>query len=214
MADSRRIYVDLDDVLCETARGLAVLLHEHKGTLVPFETILSFDLGASFQLSPVELAAFMILAHEKNSLLSLEPVKGAHDIVHGWFARGIGVSIVTGRPPSTFRTSSDWLKMHRFPFTELTFVDKYSRPDVNSAETRAIPLQELILGDYVAAIEDSPAVVDFLIEHGGMPVILFDRPWNREYSPPPSRAGQLTRCTDWADVGRVVADILERSESI
>ena len=48
------IYVDLDDVLCETARGFLGLLQREFDRRVAFEDIRDFDLGVSFGLDEIE----------------------------------------------------------------------------------------------------------------------------------------------------------------
>jgi hypothetical protein len=45
------IYVDFDDVLCETARALVALLQSHFGRTVAFDDVISFDLAVSFGLN-------------------------------------------------------------------------------------------------------------------------------------------------------------------
>ena len=46
-----KIYIDLDDVLCETARAFIRLYREEWGREVVFEEISAFDLTKSFGLS-------------------------------------------------------------------------------------------------------------------------------------------------------------------
>ena len=48
MSTKRRIYVDFDDVLAETARAYTTLLEQNYGKTVPFDAIWSFNLGISF----------------------------------------------------------------------------------------------------------------------------------------------------------------------
>ena len=60
-----RIYIDFDDVLCETARNLAVLARELFGRTVPYEAISGFDLKAAFALSEAEIDRLMEHAHRR-----------------------------------------------------------------------------------------------------------------------------------------------------
>ena len=75
--DSPRIYVDLDDVLCETARAFLGILERDYGKTVDFEDIAWFDLGRSFELEPPVLEDFMRKVHEPEVLSAMKPVDGA-----------------------------------------------------------------------------------------------------------------------------------------
>ena len=75
------IYVDMDDVLCETARGFVSLLEREFGRRVSFDQIHDFDLGVSFGLDPVELERFFEIAHRPELLTDLDPLPGAIETV-------------------------------------------------------------------------------------------------------------------------------------
>ena len=51
MADAIPVYLDFDDILCETARAFTGLLHREFGKSVAFEDIHTFNLGESFGLA-------------------------------------------------------------------------------------------------------------------------------------------------------------------
>ena len=67
-----RVYVDFDDVLCETAQGLAVLALEMFGRQVPFEKIHAFDLRVAFDLHLEQYLALMERAHEPDFLRAVK----------------------------------------------------------------------------------------------------------------------------------------------
>ena len=69
LSASRRVYVDLDDVLAETGRAFLEVLERHFDRRVAFDEIHHFDLGRSFGLTPDELAEFMRRAHEPHAQL-------------------------------------------------------------------------------------------------------------------------------------------------
>ena len=76
-----KIYVDFDDVLCETARALSALAKEMFGRDVPYEDIKFFNLQKSFSLSDAQIEALMARAHEHDFLLGLEPTPGGVEAV-------------------------------------------------------------------------------------------------------------------------------------
>jgi uncharacterized HAD superfamily protein len=200
--DSPHIYVDLDDVLCETARAFLGILRRDYGKTVDFEDIAWFDLGRSFGLEPPELDEFMRTVHEPEVLGSMEPVDGAVEVLEDWVAAGYEVAVVTGRPSSTYDVSREWLAEAGVPNRSLTFVDKYSRLGWPNDGPSVVPLSELGRTQYCLAVEDSADMARFLAGELGLQVLLFDRPWNRR--PPPSvgaeATGEIHRCNNWREI--------------
>ena len=204
MASARRIYVDLDDVLAQTGRMFLGVLAEEFGKRVAFEEIRSYHLGVSFALQTDELAEFMRLAHEPEALGSIEPMPGAAEALAAWRAAGYEVFVVTGRPPATRQATLAWLERHALPHDEFHFLDKYSRyyRDEHGAPDGALHLDDLPGLDLCLAVEDFPGTCEHLSRELGVPVALFDRPWNREVEAPGGTAGAIVRCRDWPEIGR------------
>lgn len=201
--ESPRIYVDLDDVLCETAQAFLGILRRDYGKTVEFEDIACFDLGRSFALTPPELEEFMRKAHEPEILSSLEPVEGAVEVLEDWVAAGYEVAVVTGRPSSTHEVSREWLVEAGIPHQSLTFVDKYSRLGrPTDGGPPVVPLAELGRTQYRLAVEDSTDMAEFLAGELGLQVLLYDRPWNRQPSPSvdAGAAGEIHRCNGWREI--------------
>ena len=192
------IYVDMDDVLCETARELVALLEREFDRRVPFDQIHDFDLGVSFGLTPPELERFFEVFHRRDLLVELDPLPGAVETVRAWAASGADIAVVTGRPAHTRSASRRWLERHGVPHRELTFVDKYDRS--GSRESGVVPLDALRRGSYRLAVEDSLPTARFLADRG-IPVLLVDRPWNQ------GDCDGLHRCRDWAEVGHLALEL-------
>lgn len=188
--DSRRIYVDFDDVLCATARGFLIVLEDEFGKRVEFEEIVDFDLGRSFDLSPEDLERFFELAHDEEILAGFEPLAGAFDTLSEWSELGYEIEVVTGRPPRTRDASLAWLEAHEVTYDDLVFVDKYGHAPGGMA------LNELLHRDYAWVVEDSFAMAEHLAL-AGQRVRLLDRPWNRLGSKAESK---ILRCADWKEV--------------
>lgn len=201
--ESPRIYVDLDDVLCETARAFLGVLSREFGKSVEFEEIAWFDLGRSFELEPPELEEFMRLVHEPEVLSAIQPVEGAVEVLGDWIAAGYEVAVVTGRPSTSYEVSREWLAEAGIPHHSLIFVDKYSRPGWAGDGTKVLPLSALGETPYCLAVEDSADMASYLAAKLGLQVLLFDRPWNRRLPPPVENeaAGEIHRCNDWREIG-------------
>ena len=93
------IYVDFDDVLCETARALSGLAADLFGRRVPYEAIGAFDLRDAFALAHEQYRLLMEQAHREEFLAALPPADGAESH-HDDAARGQCHGV---KPPSTTR---------------------------------------------------------------------------------------------------------------
>jgi uncharacterized protein len=191
------IYVDMDDVLCETARGCLAIIDHKFGKTVAYESLTNFDLGQSCELGPEETAALYHIVHHPDELLKLEPIQGAIPVLQRWVTSGYQIAIVTGRPPTTYECSLEWLKIHQVPYHSFTIVDKYAR--FTTQNTTAISLSELTDQRFHFAVEDSPTMARFLAEQMSVPVKLFDRPWNRTAPEHPI----ITRYNHWHEIAFV-----------
>jgi len=192
--DRPTIYVDFDDVLCHTARALTDLLKRKFGKQVDFETIATFSLGEAFGISAMELDELMADAHELDELLAMEPIDGARSHLRRLAGEGVGIHVVTGRPPHSREASLVWLEQNAMPYDELIFVDKYGRA---ADEPDAVPLDELDERPYALVLEDSGEMALYMAERAGRTVALLDRPWNRHLAAGQYGSGTVVRCADW-----------------
>ena len=175
------IYVDFDDVLCETARSLCQLCARlFDRPPVAYENIHAFNLRESFSLNDAEYEILMEAAHTDAEILAYSPTPNAADTLRSWQAAGLATSIVTGRPPSTRKASLAWLRKHNFPELPLVFVDKYNRHATLPGETeKPLSLEEFNALHFDVAIEDAPAAIALLEQRPNCRVIVFARPWNQ-----------------------------------
>lgn len=198
------IYLDFDDVLCETARGLASLAGNMFGTQIRFEDILSFDLEQAFGIGRAQWVALMDAAHRPDFLHGLEPVPGADRVVQDWRSAGYRIAIVTGRPPDTREASARWLEANGIPFDDLLIVDKYRR-HTPSDRNGSITLEALRAREFCLAVDDAPEMIRFLSTRMSMPLAVFERPWNRaELGADGDGLRPLAWCRNWADVSRLL----------
>lgn len=171
------IYVDLDDVLCETAQHCLRIVEREFGKRVGFEELTVFDLGTSCGLNREERDHLYRIIHEPDELLALTPIPGAIATLREWAELGYDVAIVTGRPPATLAQSREWLACYQVPHTSITMVDKYGRFEITGTE--AIALHDLSRRHFAWAVEDSLPMARFLAHEMNLQVALLDRPWNR-----------------------------------
>ncbi len=201
-AGSRRIYIDIDDVLSQTIAQLNDLLHHHHDRRVPYEEVTHFDLGVSFGLADNEVERFLEIAHQPEAIRTIAIVDGAVSALSGWTRAGYEIHLLTGRPPSTEEATRHWLETHGVPHVQLDFVDKYGRAKTWSEEgPRPLPLEELASMEFCLAVEDSLEVATFLATELEVDVALMDHPWNRDTRRLSERVQQrIVRCSGWKEV--------------
>lgn len=192
------IYVDLDDVLCETARACLAISEREFGKCVAYERLTTFELGAACGLDAAETAELYRIIHRPEELLKLEPVSAAMPILKRWAGSGFQIAIVTGRPPETTDASREWLARAEVPYHSFTVVDKYRRFTAGNASHA--PLSTLAERRFCFAVEDSPTMARFLAEQMRVAVKLLDRPWNRAEAAHP----QITRHIHWEELSMLV----------
>ena len=200
----RRIYVDYDDVVTETARALAAQLRREGSWAPAFEDIRAFDLHISFRLDNDAYDAFMERAHSDAELLALEEVPGACATLRAWLDDGLAPVVVTGRPPYAYAASRAWLDTRGLKDLPLVIADKYNRfvgdppPGVSVAH-----LDDLRRMGFLLAIDDAPPALDFVVASGLCPALVFDRPWNRAYGP------ALPRVCTWREIDALVRKMVD-----
>ncbi|MBM4263963.1 MAG: bifunctional metallophosphatase/5'-nucleotidase [Deltaproteobacteria bacterium] len=198
---ARTIYVDMDDVICQTARRFLDIVEREFGKRVAYEQLTNFDIGQACNLQPAERDELYRIVHQNKELLNLAPIGQAIDVLRRWAATDYEIAIVTGRPPECEEVSLVWLARHRVPFQSFTMVDKYGR--FATANTSAITLDELRARQYCWAVEDSLPMAHYLAAQMAVPVALIDCPWNRSGAD----HANIARCADW----HAIASIAERA---
>lgn len=198
-----RIYIDFDDVLCETARHLSDLACALFGRQVPYEAISGFDLQRAFSLSEAEIAALMEHAHRDDFLVGLTPTPGGLEGVRALESHGHELVIVTGRPAVSHPGSCGWLRKYGLSHLGLLHVDKYGRADTRNADgsiPQTLDRDAFAAQRFDVAIDDSPIALDLLAPRRDCLVIVYDRPWNRRYAQTPN----MRRSDSWTEIVELI----------
>lgn len=202
MTNRNTIYVDMDDVLCQTGRHLLIILEREFGKQVAYQELATFDLGQAYGLQPHELNYLLDIAHRPDELLSMQPIDDAQRVLQQWQTAGYEIAIVTGRPPSATEPSREWLDRYQMPHQTFLSVDKYGR--FGTENTNGITLAELATRQFCWAIEDSLSMANYVAQEMATPVALLDRPWNQATPLHP----QIRRCQDWRQIARALPSAL------
>lgn len=205
-----RIYIDFDDVICETARHLVDLANSLFGIAVSYEAIAGFDLQKSFALNSAQIGELMRQAHRQEVLKEYRPTPGALTALRHLEGSGGELTIVTGRPAASHAGSQAWLHKYDFAHLPLLHFDKYGReftaqsgltPGHDTPPTLDRAAFDKLTFDI--AIDDSPTALDILAPRQRCRVIVFDRPWNRNYQLHPN----MMRAKTWNEIVQLIEEI-------
>ena len=197
-----RIYIDFDDVLCETARHLSALARDLYNRDVPYEAISVFDLRQAFSLSAAEIDHLMDHAHRADFLTSLTPTPGGLEAVRALEEHGHSLTIVTGRPAASHSGSYGWLRKYGLEHLDILYFDKYGRtpPHPSIRIPKMLNRAEFAALHFDVAIDDSPEALDLLAPRKDCMVIVYDRPWNRRYT----HADNMRRTGSWQEIVNLI----------
>src|ERR1041384_5626448 len=101
----KTIYVDMDDVLCETAQALLGIAAREFGKTIPYDQLNTFEVGGAFGLEMREIEELFRMAHHPEEMLAMAPISEAITVLADWARSGHEIAIVTGRPPATYDVS-------------------------------------------------------------------------------------------------------------
>ena len=195
-----RIYIDFDDVICETAKYFTKIAKEMFDIEVPYRQVQFFNLQKSFDLNDEQYDELMKAGHIPENLLKYEETEGASETINQWVDEGHEVFVITGRPFDSYEPSRAWLDEHQLERSPVFFVDKDGREVFKQGCTYNLTLEKLYGMDFDFAIEDSPSAFEHILHFDRCKTAVFDRPWNRQSELPNDR---FVRCSGWKDIDRV-----------
>ena len=201
---NNRIYLDFDDVLCESFVALDAFAREAFGRgAVPGRQV-HFDLRQSLGIPDDEYGRFMDRFHAER-LEGIPEMPGAAAVLRGWLRDGVAEPVVvTGRPYSAHVASVAWLEARGLGDLEVLHVDKYAR---FASADGTVPFEALREMGFALAIDDAPAALDALSRAAFCQLGVFERPWNAGWLPPAGAAASLgapVRFSDWRQVDAFV----------
>ncbi len=196
------IYLDMDDVLCETARDLCGLVFRLFGKGCQYHEMELFDLQRAYGLTEAENRVLMENAHSEDFLGALKITPGADLAVRKLTEAGHEVTIVTGRPVTTAESSIRWLEKNNFPALSFRCLDKYNRWFMGeSSSPYYLSRENFSKMRFDFFVDDSPSAVQMLSERDDGQILVFDRPWNQMVSILPPR---MKRVTCWEQIMRMI----------
>lgn len=195
-----KVYIDFDDVICETGRYFTILAKELFGIDLPYSEVQFFNLQKSFNIDDEQYDRLLRAGHEPKHLLAYDETPGASTTINKWLDDGHEISIITGRPFDSYEPSRKWLDDHGLSRVPLFCVDKYGRESFNQDCTYSLKLEELYAMTFDFAIEDSPEAFVHLLHFDNCKVAIYDRPWNSKAAFP---SESFVRCLNWREIDKL-----------
>lgn len=130
--------------------------------------------------------------HELEMLIAPGPTAGAAEALRQLSGAGHHLVVVTARSPRLQGLTEAWLEYHGIRMNALHFLEGGSKGPVAQQERLDI------------FVEDAGHNAFSLVSHG-VPVLLYDAPYNRDVTHP-----LIQRCEGWAQVMRALTDHQER----
>ena len=196
-----KFYVDFDDCLCETGRCFSRLASELFGKDVPYEKMRYFNLQKAFSLTDEQFDRLLVEGHKPEVLLSFQETPGASAALREWIGKGHEVSVITGRPCSSFESSRAWLDQHGLQDIRLYFLDKYGRENAVKTNDFSLSLDDFYTMEFDCAVEDSTLAFRYFSHLPNLQVLVFDRPWNRDCEFP---SANYHRCCTWEGIRKII----------
>lgn len=195
-----KIYIDFDDVICETALYFTYLAKQLFDISLPYSQVQFFNLQKAFDLNDAQYEELLRTGHFPEHLLAYEETPDAAKTINKWMDQGHEVTIITGRPFDAYEPSRTWLDEHGLERVPMFCVDKYGRESFNQGCTYSMTLKQLYQLHFDFAIEDSPAAFTHVAHFENCRVAVFDRPWNQQAEFPDDR---FVRCMNWSEIDRL-----------
>ncbi|MES2134886.1 MAG: hypothetical protein V4449_01430 [Patescibacteria group bacterium] len=187
--------VDFDDVLVRTGNALAEFHNATYGTTYSRDDVSSFHLHEVWNCTPEEARArideFISTEFHHNS----EAVLGAYDALKQ-LSQTYEIVIVTGRMHVWRDKTIEWLEKNFLGLYREIHFTNHDDPD---------PSKRRLKSEFVTELGISLFIDDALkfatdVASVGVPVLLFDTPWNQGEVPP-----GVTRVHSWDEILRTLA---------
>ncbi len=200
-----KIYIDFDDVICETAKFFSDFAKELFDVDVPYSQMHDFNMQKTFGLNDEQYDELLKGGHIPENLLKFEETPGASDTINSWIDKGHEVYVITGRPFDAYTPSRQWLDNHNLKRIPMYCVDKYGRENFSKDWSYSMTLSQLYDMDFDFAIEDSPVAFEHVLHfENAKNIAVFDRPWNKNAAFPNDK---FIRCPNWQFIDKVINEL-------
>lgn len=185
-----KIGVDLDDVLLEFNEGFRVFHNKKYGTNYSISDIKSWELGYVMNCPQNEVARRVEEFYYSDDHEKLEPVKGAIDVLKK-ISKNNDIYVVTARPEHTKEKTINLVeKYFKNIFKDYIFTGIHHGS--GNIKNKGEICKELGVSFFV---DDGLHNAEH-VAMNGIPVFLFDRPWNQKNNLDPL----IRRVISWSEI--------------
>jgi uncharacterized HAD superfamily protein len=170
-----KIGIDIDGVVADFVGAFLPMLN----SIAPcgFDEIVSHDFAKNIHGLDAQRYQSLWKAQVLDAGLfdTINPIEGSIEALIEWIM-GHQIHLITSRPESAREQTISWLRHHKIPYTQVDFA-------------RDFPDKVFKLCECDVVLEDELEIAR-VVESKGVPVILFDYPWNRV-------GRKITRVSTW-----------------
>ena len=174
--DRRPIGVDIDNVIAATDKKIRQLIKEYFGIDSTQSDITNWHYSLSLPMTPQDEQFIFDQFHDQ-ACLDVRVLPGARQSLNE-LARLFQIYLITNRPPTSKAITRSWLHKKRLPYDQVFFL-----------QDKSILAHQL----YFVVEDRLETALSFI--NLGVPVFLFDYPWNRAPEQP-----NLHRVNSWSAV--------------
>lgn len=196
-----RICVDMDEVLYDFEGASRFLIEERWGVTIPSPSSHWTYAREWLKENTGSEKAWHWLwkgGVDKGLFRHGHVLRGAFRAMHEMHKAGHELVVITSRPQRAAADTLEWLGYHRMPVTEVHILGPGKR------KIDVLPWADLYIDDAPHHIED---VISLTTKVG----VLFDRPWNQDFSCPKLGLDRFYRAHSWEEVHQAIEETAKRS---
>jgi uncharacterized protein len=181
-----KIGIDFDEVITNTSEPLQTFFKNKTGISIPYKSITSYDLTNVWKCSKLSVQQHLLDFYDSPLFDSITPLEGSLNGIKT-LSRFHSLYIVTSRHEKSKEKTYNWIERYlNGNISDLFFTGEYESSGISKAD---ICLEK----DLEILLEDTP-FHSYECAKNNIPVILFDKPWNKSVSHP-----KISRVYTWPE---------------
>ncbi|HLP86685.1 MAG TPA: hypothetical protein VK153_02305 [Candidatus Paceibacterota bacterium] len=191
------IAVDVDDTIADLISNIILFHNDKYGTTLKREDFFSCWYREVWGGTKEQEVQKLVEFFETNYFKEVAPIPGSQSAMNFLLNEGHKLSIVTGRIYALTKQTEEWVEKY-FPnvFSEIYHTNSYGSSGVKIKKSEMCRSQnmDVIIDDDLSHVADCTNV--------GIPVVVYDCPWNRA----PLPKGSI-RMNSWEEIPKLINKI-------
>ncbi len=195
----KNIGFDLDDVLLNFSDALREHMNRKYMKSVNRDDITTFFIEEAFGISPIDARETIDNFFFHQDHIDAFPVDGSKDVIDR-LSKANKLRIITAKPDILEGITKEWIDKH-FPhkFENIHFANWFSKDKIKRKKSEICIEYNIDI-----FIDDSPETARD-VSSVGIPVLLFDTPWNREEK---FSDNNVTRVYSWDQIEKEINNLI------